>query len=341
MSLFNNQWIWKDVAALLQSKRTFDAICILGPPGIGKTFQMQQIVEHMGLDAYWIHSSNCNNAKEMRDMIQKGLKTNLLSNLAQTVSTKVVIIDELEVFLQMDRMMTSALTDAFADYRTALGFIILLGDSILERKIANMKGNIKIYECCMPSAADMYLWCKERAPKGIKKTVLMEIAESSNGNPGYALNILQSKTVSGVGMQEKVPISEATRIRNKLYDDPWLYPLRFHENLMKELAKKKGTKQQKTDIYVQCLDMLCEWDFMMGASIDPLCAMEHVWNAMTVVFPQLEYKKSSPKDTSMDDFTKIFSNLSLQKKQERNLHANNLDFPWMDAHIMCDYKRWK
>lgn len=301
---------------------------------------MQQLVEQLGLDAYWIHSSNCMNAKEMRDMIQKGMKTSLLSNLAQIVATKVVIIDELEVFLQMDRMMTSALSDALVEYRSSAGFIIILGDSALEKKVAGMKGNLKIYECCMPTPADMYLWCKDRAPKSMKKTLLMEIAEASNGNPGYAMNMVKSKMVCA-SKSERAVGDETNRVRAKLADDPWLYPLRFHENLVKELAKKKGTKQQKASVYQNCLEMLCEWDYMMGSVDDPMCAMEHVCNAITVVVPALESKKTTQKDTTLDDFTKVFSNLSLQKKQERNLHANGLEFPWMDAHILCDYRKWK
>ncbi len=340
MSLFNNQWIWKEVTALLRAPRAFDAIFVLGPPGVGKTFQMQQLVEELGIDAYWIHSSNCNNAKEMRDMIQKGLKTSLLSSLAQTVATKVVIIDELEVFLQMDRMMASALTDAFVAHREASGHIVLLGDSVLEKKVSNMKGNLKIYECSMPTPADMFLWCKERAPKTMKKTLLMEIAEASNGNPGYALQMVKSKGAMGTSVV-KTADNEKTVARARLADDPWLYPLRFHENLVKELSKKKGTKQQKTEIYRTCLDILCEWDYMMANVEDPMCALEHVCNAMTVVLPSIEYKKGAHKDTASDEFTKIFSNLSLQKKQERNLHANGLNFPWMDAHILCDYRKWK
>jgi hypothetical protein len=192
----------------------------------------------------------------------------------------------------------------------------------------------------MPTPADMYLWCKERAPKTMKKTLLMDIADASNGNPGYALQMIKSKH-AGTKITATTADNEKAAARARLADDPWLYPLRFHENLVKELSNKKGTKTQKIEVYRTCLNTLCEWDYMMAIVEDPMCALEHVCNAITTVLPTLEYKKGVKKDNASDEFTKIFSNLSLQKKQERNLHANGLDFPWMDAHILCDYRKWK
>lgn len=340
MSLFNNQWIWREVESLVTAEqKAFDAIAILGPSGIGKTYQMQQLIDALELDAYWIHSSNCTNSKELRDMIQKGFKTNLLSNLAQVKTKKVVIIDELEVFVQMDRMMMSVLSDVLQEFRSSKGNLILIGDSLLDKKVSSLKGTVKVLECSMPSHSDVFVWCKDRAPKSMKKTLIMEIAEASNGNPGYALEMIKAKSVtSSMGTKQVVTDLESTR--RKLTDDPWLYPLRFHENLIKQLNKKKGTKQQKSANYQRLLTALCDWDYMMANTEDPVYAMEHIAMCICEYYTKLEYKKGQDKDAS-DDFTKVFSNLSLQKKQERSLYAQGLEYPWMHAEVLVDFKAYK
>lgn len=342
MSLPNNDWIWKEVVSYVAERpKTTDAICVIGASGIGKTHRIKGLVEELGWDAYWIHSANCQSAKEFRDMLVKGLKTNLLSNLAQVTAQKVVIIDEVEVLLQLDRTMSTALSDAIYEHRNSKGRIVLIGNSVIEKKMNSMRGTVRMLQCCTPSDADMFLWCKDHAPKGMKKTMIMDIAEASQGNPGNALSMMKTKSQPIFDTFKAVQVTERDLLRLKLLDDPWLYPLRFHENLVKEVAKKKGTKVEKQKLYSSVLKMLCDWDLWMCAGCDPNIAVEHVLNAMTTVLQTLDNKKGCEKDVVYEDFTKVFSNLSLQKKQERTLYARTTDFPWMHAQIFCDYKHYK
>lgn len=341
MSLPNNEWVWKEVSQYVTSdQKHLDAVCVLGPTGIGKTFKIREIAECGQWDVYSIHSANCQNAKDLRDMIQKGMRTSLISNLAQIKAQKVVIIDELEVLLQVDRTMASALSDCLQEHRTSKGRIILIGNSSIEKKVGGLKAQVRVMECCMPSEADMFLWCKQHAPKGMRKTVMMEIAEAVQGNPNLALQLLASKSKPKFELAKPVELSARDVLRMKMLDDPWLYPLRFHENLIKEVGKKKGSKLEKQRVYQQLLQMLCEWDMMMSSSTDYAVAIEHILSALTTVINQLENKKVAGKE-AMEDFTKVFSNLSLQKKQERSLYARTTDFPWMHAQIMCDYKHYR
>lgn len=344
MSLSNNAWIWQEVQSCLEtSKRAYDAIIVLGPSGIGKTFRMESIAKEKEYDAYWIHSSNCTNAKELRDMVMKGMKTSLLANLAQVHAPKVVIIDELEVLLQLDRTMATAVSDVISEHKASKASLILIGNSSIEKKISSLKGTLKVYQCSMPSDADMFLWCKENAPKGMKKTKMMEIADAANGNPGQALQLLRTKHNDAAIMSQRQQTNEKDVLRGRMLDDPWLYPLRFHENMIKELTKRKGTKAQKEDRYRRIMQSLCEWDLMMSSSIEPVFAIEALCCAIhsNVLEVEQQTKKGATNTLDTDDFTKVFSNLSLQKKQERNLYAKETQFPWMHAQVFCDYKHYK
>lgn len=342
MSLQNNAWIWKEVQGFVHAQdKQHDAICVLGPSGIGKTHQMKALIEEQQWDAYWIHSANCQNTKDLRDMILKGLKTNLISNLAQVKAQKVVVVDEAEVLLQIDRTIPNALSDMLIECRKSKGKVVIIGNSCIEKKIGSLKAGIRQLHCCMPSDADMFLWCKDRAPKGMKKTLMMEIAEACNGNPSIALQMIAKKSKPVFETQKIAAPTERDTLRIKLLDDPWLYPLRFHENLVKEVAKKKGTKAEKQRVYRDLLQILCEWDLMMTCNGDQQIAVEHVLSGMTDVFHRLEWKKGATKTAVSDEFTKVFSNLSLQKKQERSLYARAQDFPWMHAQMYCDYKAYK
>lgn len=350
MSLDNNAWIWKDVVSFVlmdRDQRSSHATCIVGASGIGKTFKMQELVTAHGWDAYWIHSSNCSNAKELRDMVEKGAKTNLLANLAQSTAPKVVIIDEIDVFAQMERSFLTTLSDVLLQFGKSKCAIVLLGNSSMEKKLNGIKASIDVYHCTVASPTDMFLWCKERAPKGIKKTQIMEIAEACSGNPGTALQMMSAKACAIAMTSTKREVDSRTSLRNKIQDDPWLYPLRFHENLIKEIAKKKGTKIQKRQCYQELLKMFMEWDVMMTkcqheCDGDNSLAIEHMCNAIITVLSKLEDKKTlSSKTEDQEDFTKLFSNLSLQKKQERNLYTTGLDYPWAHAQIFCDYSKYK
>lgn len=341
MSLNNNAWVWSEVQSLLKKDtKPCDAIVILGPSGIGKTYQVNMLANENGYDAYWIHSSNCTNSKELRDMVMKGMKTSLISNLAQTQAPKMVIIDELEVLLQVDRTMATTLSDLISEYKTSKAVLILIGNTSIEKKVGSLKGVLKVFQCSMPSDADMFLWCKERAPKGMKKTKIMEIADVANGNPRQALQLLATKQPC-IFASARLEEADKDVLRGKLLDDPWLYPLRYHENMIKEISRRKGTKCQKDERYQNVLRTLCEWDTMMSAGLEPIYAVESLCHAIHANILTIEHKKGATNDPVSDDFTKVFSNLSLQKKQERNLYAKETQFPWMHAQVFCDYKHYK
>lgn len=110
--------------------------------------------------------------------------------------------------------------------------------------------------------------------------------------------------------------------------DAWIHPMRFHENLPTELAKfRKGTKAEKTAVYVKCLEHLITWDVCMANANSradssgvewPLANLAHALHIELSKLPRVAGKQLlDDQDEHLGTFTKILSQMSLQKKNSR------------------------
>jgi len=196
---------------------------------------------------------------------------------------------------------------------------------------------------------DIFLWLKQTYHH-IPVSRLYEIAELCDGNLNRALHFLNDLQTVAADKSENDKAYEfgcvfsdpnIHGIRSVFADDPWLQPLRFHENVPKDLAQRRGGNSEKELLYRHILSHMCNWDGFMTSHKDdeydiPIEYISHV----ALLIHKLKPKKT--KDTeNLSDFTKLFSNLSLQKKQERVTYASNSEFPWNYAQIFCDYVRYK
>jgi hypothetical protein len=100
--------------------------------------------------------------------------------------------------------------------------------------------------------------------------------------------------------------------------DPWMYPLRFHENLTKELENRTGSKIL---LYDRLQTALIQWDNFMTHWINdedsPWMDLPILVFSLTVYLtfePYRRMKRLKHSNASMMEFTKLLSQLSLQKK---------------------------
>ena len=121
--------------------------------------------------------------------------------------------------------------------------------------------------------------------------------------------------------------------------DPRTMPLRFHENLIGELSRRRGTKTAIAAAYNEILWNMVDWDLLMN-STNTEFAIDHMASIATHLLPKLKLKPNSG-EANQDDFTKMLSQLSIQKKNARQLHATGI--PWKDAAyaLMSAVKRRK
>jgi len=119
--------------------------------------------------------------------------------------------------------------------------------------------------------------------------------------------------------------------------DAWIHPMRFHENLPTELAKfRKGTKSEKTAVYVKCLEHLITWDVCMAASAGagsstgagslewPLANLAYALHRELSRLPRTAGKQLDQEE-HLGTFTKILSQMSLQKKNDRAWYQTSME----------------
>jgi hypothetical protein len=178
----------------------------------------------------------------------------------------------------------------------------------------------------------MFLKNHPSAGKKTKKS-LMKIAEESHGNLHRALEQLKGTTFtySQTGTQNLL----VAKMRQDMFDDPWMMPLRYHENLPKLLKQKN-----KMVAYQQVLPYFCLWDQIMNhRDVESEVGIDILAQALGTYIPV-----SVKEDDYLTDFTKMLSNLSLQKKHERFMYPSwDHGFIWSHAQIFCEYskQKWK
>ena len=104
--------------------------------------------------------------------------------------------------------------------------------------------------------------------------------------------------------------------------ESWLIPLRFHENLIIELKNRRTTLQNKNELYKNFLYDLCVFDVLMNNN-----AIESAIDIIVsnVYFLSLIPNKKNTK-SNLDNFTKLLSYLSLQKKNIKKSFNYNKQF---------------
>ena len=104
-----------------------------------------------------------------------------------------------------------------------------------------------------------------------------------------------------------------------IYKDQWLIPLKFHENLIIEFNNRVITKQQKYFYYKTFINNFCYFDIMMMKNNE--IAIDYFISIIHQLFT-LKYKQN--KTHNLDNFTKILSYLSLQKKNNKIIYKLNI-----------------
>jgi hypothetical protein len=339
---YGNSYIWKAIEAYILDDHPDKHLFILGAPGIGKTYAVQEVCSKLNVFQIWIHSHTCGNAKEFKDFIEKSAQTSLMQSLSHLNQTRVIIVDELDTLIQLDRNIFPMLCDLLG--KKIKCHVIGIGHHNLEKKIRANLPKSRVYVCTPPSESDICVWLRSFAKCSPES--MLHIAEMCNGSLTHALQFLESEVEIGV---EKTDVVQFQDVFNRkigradivrlLSEDPWLHPLRYHENLPMELHQRKAGDVEKRKMYQRVLKTLLEWDEMMQNPNNLDVAMEHV--ASSIVTLQRYPRKLTGVHKEPTEFTKIFSNLSLHKKYERLLYSQNTDFPWMHAQIFCDYIKYR
>lgn len=315
------EWVEKSINLPSSTKISFKScLFIHGYSGIGKTYLIEKICKDLNLFVINFTLNNCSSSEEFNDLIIKSITSSFLQILTSNNNSKIIIIDNYDSILSIDRTINSALYNILNNEKYKHITIICICNNELLKKLGNIKKKCLIIEY-LPPNNDEYLKILKCKFPNIDLSNINEIFNINN-NISQAIKIIENNDMSG-----KYAIIDKTYnlnflysvhydneiILKLLYSDTWLIPLRFHENLINELKNRSITINNKNEYYKNFIYNICYFDLFMNKN----CINEAI-NFFSCMIYQLSLcpiKKN--KVSNIDNFTKLLSYLSLQKKNTK------------------------
>jgi len=297
---------------------------VSGNSGIGKTFSIKRICEDLNLHTIILTTSNCSSSAELEDNLIKNTSSSLIQVLIKDNKDKIIIVDEFESMMAIDRTMNSTLLNLLSSNKLKKIPIICISSKDIVKKIGNIKKKCKIVELDNPTDDEIVALLQNKYPEQSVEN-LKEIVMKSYNNITQCIQKVENPLFgNNNGVDELLNINylygnafDRKYITRILINDPWLTPLRFHENLISELQNRKTTIKKKTEFYVYFINNLLYFDLLMhNNNINVAC---DVFASCIHTLSIIPLKKQSVSNIS--GFTKILSYLSLQKKNLKKSYS--------------------
>jgi DNA polymerase III delta prime subunit len=307
-------------------------IFISGNTGIGKTYSIKKICELLNLYMVYIDSGNCCSSDKLTDIINKSNSKSIYQIFTNNIDKKIIIIDEFDTLISIDRTISITLLNILSNEKLGNIPIICICSNEILKKIGDIKKKCKIFELSLPSDKDLLKIIKNKY-KDIDLSKLKDLIKKCDGNISQLFKQLDTisdntnyNNIDKIYEIEYLYSPEKLNrniIKNIILIDPWLIPLKFHENLIIEFNNnRKGTKPFKFNYYSKFIYQLCCFDnIMYNNHID--IAIDYFASMVIYLFSNVQSKKNV--DIQIKNFTKILSYLSLQKKYIKQSYS--LNFP--------------
>lgn len=309
----------------LAPKQMFDLKCMCivnGPSGVGKTWGIIRAIEDLGLVVQKVDDTN------VKQSIVKIASCDIISQfLSVPLAKQVIFIDDLEMYTSVDRCFMNSILSLV---NTIPAVKVVLAASCIDSKLLEKIQSIRLFP--VPES-DIIIFLRERF-RDLDSASIYNIVQTCQGNLGAAIHTANCK----MSVKDKSPtlcdlytITDASVIAQLIQIDPWLIPLRYHENILQHIKQRKGTIKQKNGVYTNFLEQLCEWDILHShakkrGDIESIYAEALISHSIQAT-NSLEHKKYCKKEIEgVNNFTKLFNSLSLRKK--RKIANSKSSFPW-------------
>lgn len=316
-------------------------IIVAGPTCIGKSYSINAICNLLNYDITLIDNNNCYNFATMKDIIQKTTTSSLLQILTNNIRNKVIIIDNFDSIFTGDKTININLLKLLNENKLKNIPIICISNNEIIKKIGEIKKVCKIYNLIKPSYSDIKLFLNY---KNIKDNKINILYKNSNGNLEKILSDIKNNNNYADHVENNNDVNilysnsfNRIRIENIINKDCWMIPLKFHENLIKDLDSRIIPIKKKNEFYKNFMEIMCLYDYyMFKNNIDVAIAIftSYIYNLSL-----FKYKKGF--EPNIGSFTKILSYLSLQKKNIKS-NYNISNFPYYQIsnyHInLCNRK---
>jgi hypothetical protein len=98
--------------------------------------------------------------------------------------------------------------------------------------------------------------------------------------------------------------------------DPWMIPLKFHENLIDNLNNRNLSLKEYNEYYKSFMYIMCLYDYYMFKENIEFCV--ELFASKVYYLSLFKYKDDTASSSNIGNFTKMLSYLSLQKKNIKN-----------------------
>ena len=347
-SLCGNHNIYSDILVWL---RTFNydtkisvksCVIVAGATSIGKTYSINKIANHLNYEIIGIDNNNCYNSQFLKDIIQKSTSSSFIQILTNNFQKKVVIIDNFDSLFIADKTINITLLKILLENKLKNIPIICISNNDIIKKIGDIKKLCALYLMTTPNNEDITgLLLRKSDATAIATSAtaatdnISKCCLNSNGNLNKLFrdidNInndrLYSDSVENTSDINILYGNEFNRQLTKriIAKDPWMIPLKFHENLISNLNNRILPLNKYNEYYKGFMNIMCLYDYYMFKDNIEFCV--ELFASKVYYLSVFKYKKNATVKSNIGNFTKMLSYLSLQKKNIKNNYNNIKSLP--------------
>jgi hypothetical protein len=336
--------------------------CLAGPVGVGKMTVVRALAAEARCDLLVLTPDRYPTAADCVDQIVKWCTTQafddafLADGAAHPYTHRAIVVDALDILLSTERTLLSIFSTRFKAKDVArwrpLRFL-LIAPTAVERRVHEAFRHCAKFSLAAPTYAEARDYFRLYRPDvaaalcdQLAKAICTDVSASAGnvGNVAYALACLDRNDAQTRKDNTHIPLhhlwtAPMTRpdARALLEQDIVFHPLRFHENSLGEILRRRATVKERKAVVVGILRHLVAWDRLVayalrdGHALAEHMAVEHAAGLVTGWLARLPARKAgSHADGTGPAFTKMLSNLSVQKKVQRRdaaLSTSHAFFP--------------
>jgi hypothetical protein len=321
---------------------TDSCIIITGKTCVGKTYSINKICDYLNYEIININNNNCFNSEQLNDVIFKSATSSLLQVLTGNIRNKVIVIDNFDCIYISDKTINTTLLKILTDGKIRNIPIICISNNEIIKKIGDIKKNCKIYDIVVPTKEEVIDMIDNNNhnnnhqgvnnSSGHSKKQLEHLYKISNGNMEKIFCDVKRNS-DEILYEERVEndcdinilylnIFDRNQVIRIINKDPWMIPLKFHENIIIELDNRKISLKNKIEYYKNFIESMCLYDYYMFKNNNEACIT--IFASNVYYLSLFKYKKGAV--SNIGKFTKMLSYLSLQKKNIKQTYKCN-NFP--------------
>ena len=337
--LCGNHTIYSDILRWLRTFNydakisTESCVIVAGPTSIGKSYSIHSISKYLNYEIILIDNNNCYNSQFLKDIIYKSTSSSFIQILTNNFQKKVIIIDNFDSLFISDKTINITLLKILLENKLKNIPIICISNNDIIKKIGDIKKLCVVHLLSIPNNNEIteslmkMEECKDSAT--IAKCCL-----NSNGNLNKLFrdmsnlnhDHLYSDSIENASDINILYSNDFNRHQTKgiLIKDPWMIPLKFHENLIMNLNNRILSLNNYNEYYKSFMNIMCLYDYYMFKDNIEFCV--ELFASKVYYLSLFKYKKNASVASNIGNFTKMLSYLSLQKKNIKN-NYNGKKFP--------------